>query len=536
MYYQFVDHSHEKCCTRAPIRRLVAEDQLSPILDCSVWGYKLREDCRSRSGLNISTEPPRTVSTASQTDWVVSYSEVIIWTFDPRLAYNGLVLSYGAYCFNSTIQDWSCPDYVCANKPLTQGMFNQDSGFQMVGKPHTKGTIFDEKENLFYIAEYYPTIYLVFRGTDNKMNGLEDLHFESQETFPPTGKESSKVSEGFYYAWIDTLLHPEGLRSLVVEALKDYCISPTARCESSNLFITGHSLGAAIASALDIMFTEATQYDWPNFKLVQLYTYGSPRIGNSDFVEMFNERVHDSFRFVNQQDSIPHLPLPSIQDIKLDFNVSYVHVSTEVWFDGPQISDFTLPPSRQCADTEDPDCSTGSSVPWVQFNDFTSIMLDHRSYFDFYLGDFCHDWTRTVFETPTPSIPPTSTPNITVTPSVTPNITVTPTATPTPTPTVNPLRFPIITQQITSQYSTYSNVVGRFNNSGPVDLIDPVFVSNPNIIPIGMNGLNPTNVNGIIQWRLSPAGSYTSFMPKLSHLDFSYTINSSQAMTFTRVQ
>jgi predicted lipase len=74
--------------------------------------------------------------------------------------------------------------------------------------------------------------------------------------------------------------------------------------EISRIICTGHSLFGAIATicALDC----ALQYDLP----VYCVTFGSPRVGGSKFVKLFNNSVDVSYRCVRHKDPISYTPLP----------------------------------------------------------------------------------------------------------------------------------------------------------------------------------------------------------------------------------
>ena len=39
-----------------------------------------------------------------------------------------------------------------------------------------------------------------------------------------------------------------------------------------------------------------------------MYNYGSPRVGNKDFVERFNKNVPEAFRVVNDADVVARVP------------------------------------------------------------------------------------------------------------------------------------------------------------------------------------------------------------------------------------
>lgn len=86
--------------------------------------------------------------------------------------------------------------------------------------------------------------------------------------------------------------------------------------------VTGHSLGAALAS-LFVAENDAKR----KFDIASLCTFASPRVGNMEFVHLFNQLPIDSWRICNTRDVVPKLP-PHIP-IVLD----YGHVDIEYAFD-----------------------------------------------------------------------------------------------------------------------------------------------------------------------------------------------------------
>lgn len=88
---------------------------------------------------------------------------------------------------------------------------------------------------------------------------------------------------------------------------------------SAKLFITGYSLGGALATIAAMDLKEKFN---PSNKMM-LYTYGQPRVGNaalSDYIfSIFNQSNY--IRIVNHDDSVPHQPA-----------FSYKHAGTEVWY------------------------------------------------------------------------------------------------------------------------------------------------------------------------------------------------------------
>jgi len=86
--------------------------------------------------------------------------------------------------------------------------------------------------------------------------------------------------------------------------------------------VVGHSLGAAL-STLFVMENDAKR----KFDVTSLCTFASPRVGNMEFVHLFNQLPIDSWRIVNVRDVVPKLP-PHIP-IVLD----YSHVDLACPFD-----------------------------------------------------------------------------------------------------------------------------------------------------------------------------------------------------------
>ena len=79
----------------------------------------------------------------------------------------------------------------------------------------------------------------------------------------------------------------------------------------SSLSICGHSLGGALATlfALDV----AANADAP-FNDPAVYTYASPRTGDTTFANMYNHLVPNTTRIANRVDLVPKLPLPPLYD------------------------------------------------------------------------------------------------------------------------------------------------------------------------------------------------------------------------------
>jgi hypothetical protein len=73
------------------------------------------------------------------------------------------------------------------------------------------------------------------------------------------------------------------------------------------VLVTGHSLGGALATlcAYDLSHRSWGTRTRPNLRM---YNYGSPRVGNKDFAEAYNEKVPDTWRIVNGNDAVTAVP------------------------------------------------------------------------------------------------------------------------------------------------------------------------------------------------------------------------------------
>lgn len=75
------------------------------------------------------------------------------------------------------------------------------------------------------------------------------------------------------------------------------------------VFVTGHSLGGALATLCAYELTGRTPKTGPGSLEVSMYTFGAPRVGNLAFARAFDERMRGrSWRITNASDIVPSVP------------------------------------------------------------------------------------------------------------------------------------------------------------------------------------------------------------------------------------
>ena len=127
---------------------------------------------------------------------------------------------------------------------------------------------------------------LAFRGTSDFDDWRLDL---SARRVPLPGSPGLRVHEGFLSAF-------ESDRAAVTAALR------SARRDGVPVYITGHSLGGALAQLA------AATFDGD--ELAACYTFGSPRVGTLAFDELVKT---PHYRVVNAWDIVPGVPAPFLR-------------------------------------------------------------------------------------------------------------------------------------------------------------------------------------------------------------------------------
>ncbi|XP_058182102.1 uncharacterized protein LOC131300340 isoform X3 [Rhododendron vialii] len=116
-------------------------------------------------------------------------------------------------------------------------------------------------------------------------------------------KQEVQVHSGFLSAY-------DSVRTRILFLIKQavaYIDDGVKPLNKWHIYVTGHSLGGALATLLALELS-SSQLAKEGAVSVSMYNFGSPRVGNNKFAEVYNEKVKDSWRVVNHRDIIPTIP------------------------------------------------------------------------------------------------------------------------------------------------------------------------------------------------------------------------------------
>lgn len=164
------------------------------------------------------------------------------------------------------------------------------------------------------------TIYVAFRGSAELQNWLDNIDVILTNYPLCSGCE---VHRGFYSAQQDSI------NEIITQVL-----NLKTRFPSYQVILTGHSLGGALATltAMDLLQAGV---------IVRLFTFGSPRVGNDQFVAYASQKIASRYRVTHNRDMVVHIPL----------HQRFTHLSGEYY----QPTDAVY--LETCTGYEDPNCS-----------------------------------------------------------------------------------------------------------------------------------------------------------------------------------
>jgi predicted lipase len=250
--------------------------------------------------------------------------------FDAPLVNLALNISQAAYCLPDTEgpSAWDCatctPEVTHATTLVTRG----------------------ELAVFGYIAAR-DMLFVGYRGSTNIQNWIDNLHVRQES---PYRDADVGVEHGMYSVYAS-------MRTDVLSTLNNM----VSKYGTRRLLITGHSLGGALATltAFDLLYSKAP------FVVDDLITFGSPRVGNEQFAQYFEQFDVRITRATHYRDIVPHVP---------ETFLGYEHVRGEVWFNEPSTA------FMECKGDEDPNCSN-SCAPL-----HCTSVSDHLLYLDVAMG------------------------------------------------------------------------------------------------------------------------------------------------------
>ena len=280
--------------------------------------------------------------------------------YDLTLAQSDSWFNQALDCHPPSVANWTC-GLACDQAPTLD-----------------RRVVADKKmDTMALVARTSPSeCIVVFRGTKNFMNTLEDLDF-----FPKAwpGCKGCNVHSGFYADW-------KALEPMIAQHLATLgCVgggsssstsdgsgsSSSGRSSSgsiqtpgSAISVVGHSLGAAMACLQAFQMAGD-----PAVNIRRVYTYGQPRTGNVAFADAFDARMRTRgvvhYRVTNYRDPVPHLPLENF------LFEGWKHTGNEVYYNATQLQAYKI-----CPLAGDQTCSD----KWNLLQAMTHV-CDHCSYY-----------------------------------------------------------------------------------------------------------------------------------------------------------
>ncbi len=184
-------------------------------------------------------------------------------------------------------------------------------------------------------------IIVAFRGTEGP-TGFRDWLTNIKHLMrkaPDSWGTNLNVHKGFYSAL-----------STVYQSVRNKVRS--TRTNNQKVFLTGHSLGGALATLCAFRFQKVGDVD-----VNGVYTFGAPRVGDLNFANEYNDILKSkTFRWVYKNDFGPQLPIRAgvgplapqyihsgvLNFVRPNGNIEMDHVDTPAGFDASSIADHNI--------------------------------------------------------------------------------------------------------------------------------------------------------------------------------------------------
>lgn len=147
-------------------------------------------------------------------------------------------------------------------------------------------TIYDDK---IYILHNNKKINICFRGSYTIKDFLINFNI-CQKKY--NNNNNIKIHAGYLNFYLNI---KNSIKNKICEIIQKHNIS--------DIIFTGHSLGGSIAT---IASYDSTNYI--NNINIKCITFGSPKVGNKNFIDDYNKKILYSYRIVNNNDLIEYTP------------------------------------------------------------------------------------------------------------------------------------------------------------------------------------------------------------------------------------
>lgn len=208
-----------------------------------------------------------------------------------------------------------------------------------------------------------------FKGSKDALNWITNIRFTTTPYFDVGLKV--QVHHGFYEAYND-----------VSQKFRDEVSSLMSQHPTARVLVTGHSLGAALATLCAVDFVRNV----PGIKdKIDLYNFGCPRIGTPEWADYVRDILPGSnhFRVTHANDLVPHTPPQSI---------GFTHEGTEVWYKKDvTVDDLSHVVCGYAGNGQEEDSSCSDSN-WLQ----TSVP-NHLTYLKVKISNICDTYDSSPF-------------------------------------------------------------------------------------------------------------------------------------------
>jgi hypothetical protein len=200
-----------------------------------------------------------------------------------------------------------------------------------------------ERFGLVFQSQLDPTTFIfAFRGTDSDWDVLEDLFIETTAFSPYQGTvtPTPSVASGFYSIYNDR-------GDSMAQSMRQQLFALLDRFKPGKVYITGHSLGAALSQlfALDVAVSR------PRLWAANI-NFSSPMVGLSDWQTAYEAQPAQrnpetvTVRVYNYWDVVPSLPdlpppLPQYTHVGVGFRTSF-YPDSAFWYLFPDASHSIL--------------------------------------------------------------------------------------------------------------------------------------------------------------------------------------------------